>query len=424
MQEEYLHYLWRLKRLDFNKLHLINFHQEPVNITETGWYNLDAGPDFFNGAIEINGIKWHGNIEHHVKSSDWYLHKHHLDPAYENVILHVVYEYDKPVVVKGRELPTIELKHQIDPSHLSNYHHILQNCSSIPCSSQIKEHFFELSQQIDLSFLNRIERKGLALLEGMKTVHKHKNALFIHAILKAIGGKTNAIPMQELAHLLSYNSLQREKWDKIRLEALVFGAAGFLDETQQDAYYQQLKKQWCILKAKYRLHSMRKASWKFGGIRPVSFPTMLLAQLCAFLFQFDWNEWEKLDAEELLLNVRKTSSINIHPYWKTHYVFGKTVAQKKTSFSPIFISNLIINGIVPAYVALKHLTNNHHYTEKALDLISSLPAEKNNIIKQWEALGYTPKNALETQGLIELKNEFCNFKKCLSCKVGCGILEK
>lgn len=424
MQEEYLHYLWRLKRFNFNQFFLANLNHSKISVEETGWYNLDAGPDFFNGCAIIDGMKWFGNIELHIKSSDWYLHQHHLDSAYDNVILHVVYEYDKKVIVNGKELPTIELKNQIDRHHFKQYSRILKNAQAIPCGHQLKDHLFALHQQIDISFLNRIERKGLELLDNFEIKKVNKNMLFLFGIFQAIGGKTNKIPMQELAHRISFLIFEREKWDKLRVEALLFGCAGLLKGNCVDDYFIRLQNQWELLKSKHKLTEMNQNTWKFGGIRPPSFPTLLLAQLSAFLFQFEWEEWERAEVDELKKRLDALSAINIHPYWKTHFVFGKPSKSRKLSFNRSFISNMVINGIVPVYVALKHFYNDYSYTEKAMDLMSSMPAEQNSITKEWQKVGFLPKNALESQGIIELKNEFCNFKKCLSCKVGCGILEK
>lgn len=423
MQEAYLHYLWRLKRLNFNHLKLANLSNNPIIVEETGWYNLDAGPDFFNGTVIINGIKWVGNIEMHVKSSDWYLHKHHLDPAYQNVILHVVYEHDKAVQILGKEIPTVEIKQQIDQQHWKKYHQMMVNRVQIPCASHLKNHVFALQQQIDLSFLNRMERKGLELHQEMATLF-NKNNLFLFAIFQAVGGKTNRLPMQELAHRLNFSIIQKEKWDQSRLEALLFGTSGLLPTNPQEVYVKELCRSWSLLQHKHKLRSMQPQAWKYGGIRPYSFPPFILAQLAALLFQFPIKNWEKTTTQEVLDRFQQLSPINIHPYWKTHFRFGKSAKPKKLHFSSQFIKNTLINGIAPAYITMKHHTNDYSYTEKTMELMEALPPEENTITRYWKSIGFTVKNALESQGIIEMNNEFCHYKKCLSCKVGCEILEK
>src|SRR5690554_4143591 len=203
MKEEYLHYIWRMKRLNFSNLKLVNCVHSDIHIDEVGWYNLDAGPDFFNGRITLDGIMWSGNIELHVKSSDWYAHKHHLDAAYHNVILHVVYEHDKEVFVNGNVLPTIELKERIDDQHYQQYSSIIANIQQVPCAQQLKNCLFSLLQQIDISLAHRLERKALDLLKVNRSNARDKRALFLLAIFQAVGGKTNKLPMQELAQLIS-----------------------------------------------------------------------------------------------------------------------------------------------------------------------------------------------------------------------------
>ncbi|WP_107038396.1 DUF2851 family protein [Brumimicrobium mesophilum] len=422
MQEEYLHYIWRMKRLNFNQLNLTN--GVPVTIKEIGWYNLDAGPDFFNGTVIIDGIKWSGNIELHIKSSDWYAHKHHLDEAYNNVVLHVVHEHDKDVYVNGSRLPTIELKNQIDVHHYHSYQKILSNPFKVACSNVVMDFKLSLLQQIDVSFLHRIERKGLALLEFVNREQIDKDSIFFTAILKAVGGRVNKLPMQELACILPYQLLAKEQWDKTRLEALIFGAAGFLNNDYEEKYYKELSHSWKLLKHKHGLLEMKKSAWKFGGIRPTSFPSYILAQVCGFLLQFDLRTFLHLESKQIIEKVNNLAGSFIHGYWRDHYLFGSITKERKLGFSKLFKLNLIINGLVPYFVALKHLNNDFSYSDKAVEIMENLPSESNNVINYWKNIGFLPQNALESQGLLELNNEFCKFKKCLSCKVGMENLEK
>lgn len=422
MQEEYLHYIWRMKRLNFNQIKLSD--GTPIGVEEVGWYNLDAGPDFFNGTVTIDGMKWSGNIELHIKSSDWYAHKHHLDKAYDNVILHVVYEHDKEVYVNGVRLPTIELKNQFDLEHYKNYQKIISNPFQVPCSKVVMNYRLSLLQQIDVSFLHRIERKGLELLDLVSFDQRDKYSILLAAILKAVGGRVNKLPMQELACILPYRLMAKEQWDKSRLEALIFGCSGFLNDDFEEQYYQELKHTWRLLKHKHSLLEMNKSAWKFSGVRPTSFPSFTLAQVCAFLLQFDLISFSDLNAKQIIEKVSSLSASFIAGYWETHYVFGKPSKEKKLNFSKVFKHNLIINGMVPYFISLKHLYNDFSFSDKAVDIMEILPSESNNVINYWQNIGFLPQNALESQGLLELNNEFCKFKKCLSCKVGIENLEK
>lgn len=423
MQEEYLHFLWRMKRLDFSDIHLANGSKNTIQVKDVGWYNLDAGPDFFNGTVIVDGIQWSGNIEIHVKSSDWYAHKHQLDRAYDNVILHVVYEHDKEVIVNGNPLPTIELKELIDETHLKNYNRLISNAHHVPCFKSVMEHEFALLQQIDLSFLHRIERKGLALYEGFEEQIEDKNTLFYTALMKAIGGRTNRLPMQQLSKILPYNIIEKERWDPRRIEALIFGSAGLLNDEIEDTYYQTLQSTWRFLKAKFKLLEMNPKSWKFSGIRPYSFPTYLLGQLSGLLVQLEVAQMNFKQAQQLLGIVNNFDVSFVHPYWGNHFRFGAVSKERKLHFSPLFKNNLLINGFIPFLIALKHLKNDFIFADVALELAENIPAERNKITRYWSEIGFKPKNALESQGLLELNNEFCTFRKCLSCKVGVAILE-
>lgn len=424
MQEEYLHYLWRMKRLDFRQLTLVNGNKSAVQVKETGWYNTDAGPDFFNGSVLIDGLQWSGNIEMHIRSSDWYLHNHHLDKAYDNVVLHVVYEHDKEVFVNGVALPTIALKNQLDQEHLDNYQRIISNNHKIACHNQILKFNFELNQQLDISFLQRIERKGLLLFDSAEEVNKDALSLAYLAIFKAVGGRVNALPMEELAKKIPYSILLKEGWDAQRIQAVLFGTAGFLNEECEDEYFLHLQKQWQVLKRKYGLSEMNKNTWKFNGIRSSSFPTYILAQLSAFLLQFDFSNFEGMEVNEIRHKVLSIDASHIHSYWTNHFRFGVNSKRVNRGFTTLFKMNLLINGIVPYLVVLKHLKNDFSFSDKAMELMENLPAEQNNIIKEWNKVGIYAKNAFESQALLELYNEFCIFKKCLSCKIGSSILEK
>lgn len=424
MQEEYLHFLWRMKRLDFSKLRLVNGSKSTIHVKDVGWYNLDAGPDFFNGTVIIDGIQWSGNIEIHIKSSDWYAHNHQVDAAYDNVILHVVYEHDKEVFVNGNPLPTVELKELIDPMHLKSYNRLISDSHHVPCYKEVMEHQFAFLQQVDLSFIHRIERKGLALYEGFEERIENKNTLFYTAIMKAIGGRTNRLPMQQLSKILPYKIIEKEKWDPLRIEALLFGCAGLLTDEIEDEYYHALQSSWRVLKAKFKLIEMNPKSWKFGGIRPYSFPTYLLAQLSGLLVQLEVSQLNFKDSNQLLVSINALdASSYVHPYWRNHFRFGATSRKRKLNFSLLFKSNLLINGFIPFLIAMKHLENDFIFADVAVELAERIPPEKNKVTKYWSEIGFEPKNAFESQGLLELNNEFCTFRKCLSCKVGVALLE-
>ncbi|MEX1192888.1 MAG: DUF2851 family protein [Brumimicrobium sp.] len=423
MQEEYLHYLWRLKRLPLHNLTLTD--GRTVEVHNTGWYNLDAGPDFFNGTVSLDGMRWSGNIELHVKSSDWYVHNHHHDKAYENVVLHVVYEHDKEVIVNGEKLPTLELKDIIDINHWRNYDRITSRPYEIACSAEMPIDNFIIEQQLSVSLFQRLERKGMELVNFLRDdQHDKKKALLI-AVLQSFGGRANKLPMIELAHIIPLRIIAKEKWSIERIESIVFGCAGMLNNKKNrcDQYTKQLKIDWNHLKLKYNLPEMNVSSWKFSGMRPYSFPSIRLAQLSALLYHWNLSLSDPTDAEIIVAELNSKFQLPVSKYWENHFVLGSESNPHNAKISSNTFNLVLINGIVPYLIYLKHLEHNFEYSDAVINLLEHLPPESNNITKKWSNLGIKPKNAAESQGMIELKNEFCNFKKCLSCKIGHHVLE-
>ncbi|PHR48807.1 MAG: hypothetical protein COA32_04905 [Fluviicola sp.] len=423
MQEEYLHYLWRLKRLPLNDLKLIDGRK--VELVNSGWHNLDAGPDFFNGSVKIDGIQWSGNIEIHVKSSDWYLHKHQFDRAYDNVILHVVLIHDREVLLNGQAIPTLELKNKIDRVHFEKFDVISNGNDEVPCAQHLKQvDMFNIRQQINVALFQRLERKGEELMKYLKDdVQDRKRALLI-ALFQSFGGRVNKLPMIELAQIIPFEIIAREKWDVVRVEAILFGCAGLLNIEPEDEYTDQLVQSWRMLKSKYKLPEMNPVSWKFSGMRPYSFPTFRLAQLSALLFHWGMDFKQSIKDKNVVQEFKIAFDKPVSKYWEKHFRFNVLSNKHNSKISENSFQLILINGIAPYLVYLQHLEHDFEYSDNALNLLENIPPEKNNITRSWKKIGVSPKNAAESQGLIELKNEFCNFKKCLSCKVGHEVLEK
>ena len=420
MQESYLHYIWKAKRFKGHRLCLIDGRE--VQIKNVGWHNNDAGPDFFNGTILIDGIEWTGNIELHVKSSDWYLHNHQVDESYKNVILHVVYEYNKPVIVENRELPTIELSQLIDHEHYSRYQQKVLNSSSKPCSAHLIELKEEMAQQIQLSFFQRIERKGIELLNRADQLKLDEYEVFVMALAQSFGGRLNKIPMQELMNGVSLKIIWKEQWSKDRIEALVFGKAGFLERTSCP-YQSKLAKIWNLLRRKYNLKPMRKSSWKFKGVRPSSYPTRKLAEFACVLQRINRRTTKFLDAEEIERAIHELLNFEIHPFWKNHAHFiRESKVQQRLSLTKNAKYLILVNAIGPFLIYRKHKFGEHNNDLILLDLFEAIPAEKNKMIDDWKKLNVSVQSAIDSQGLLELNNEFCTFRKCLSCQVGNAIL--
>ena len=422
MKEEYLHYIWKTKRFDFRGLELEDGRS--VTIKNVGWHNFDAGPDFFNGTIAIEGIEWSGNIELHIKSSDWYLHRHHLDRAYDNVVLHVVLEHDRQVRVQQHILPTLTLKNRIDKQHYNQFYQLLKSKKKLPCESRIANMQEPLNRQVTNAFLERMERKGLELVGTYERAGKNRKTAVLAALCQSLGGRVNKLPFLELAQRIDPVIVQRERWNSNRLAALLFGVAGLLNVNYAHPYVDRLKNEWALIKRKYNLAEMQKSAWKFSGVRPYSFPTLKIAQLIGIIHAVDVFNFQLKTATDAKSLTEKLGDIELHPFWEKHFTFERQCSKRHAvNISRNVIRGIMINAVAPLFVFFKHLNQDYAYEQALIDLMIDLHPEQNTIVKQWHQRGVNIENALESQGILELNNEFCTFKKCLSCEVGRNLLD-
>lgn len=423
MKEEYLHYVWKLNRLPCAPLTTVS--NEPLEIINPGWLNTDAGPDFFNGQIRLNNVVWSGNIEIHINSSDWYKHKHQLDRAYDNVILHVVYNYDEPVYIREEPIPTLELKKYIDKTHFDKYDDLLKSRLFIPCSDSFDANDFEVQQQLDVALFHRLERKA-AELSSANALHQLNDRLRILmcSLIAAFGNRANRLPFEELSQRISSDMVMKERWSQERLEALFFGTAGLLSEKGSNPFEIGLLTYWKQLSSKYELTEMNGSSWKFSGVRPHNFPTLRLAQLVGFLVRWDFSDLTGMSALEILEKYAHFFNAEPSLYWRTHFRFG---GAESSDFSRGFTEEMrtliIINGLVPYLIYLKQYHDDYRAGDVALEILSIVQPEHNSLMKKWKKLGVSIQSAQDSQSLLELKQQFCDCHRCLDCKIGHKLLE-
>lgn len=424
MTEKYLHFIWKNKRLPF---HLLKTTEgKAIRVLHVGTYNTASGPDFFNGQIELDNVVYNGNIELHIKSSDWIAHKHQHDPAYNNVILHVVYEHDQLIFVEGIPLTTLELKPFIDWKHFQQSTQFSVTKNSLACSV----HFHTCPDpikwnQVENALFERIKRKANALSnEHPPKSLNPKNVLF-HAIATAFGMKTNALPFRELAARIPMEQFLKMKIPQ--KTALVFGVSGLFSSTDPDTYEQQLVNEWKFQAAKLNLSSAQKQMWQFKGCRPSGFPTIRLVQFAQFIDTMDFTSafWElPVEAIKSHLFLCLCAPIN-DDYWRNHYHFGKEKKRPNSGvMSPETATVIIINSIVPYLWWLSDFTSNPIFRERGIDLLESLPAEKNQLLSDWKVVGMVPKSAADSQGLLEMTHQWCAKKICLKCRIGHHILNQ
>ena len=421
MKEDFLHYLWRLRRFDSNNLQTTQ--GETIEIQKVGDHNIHAGPDFTNARIRIGDTLWAGNVEIHLLASEWLKHHHQENKAYDNVILHVVLEEDSPVYRNnGERIPCLELKKRI-PSKLTNiYQKLLHNEHWIPC----QHHFYEVSNLTKNLWLNRLlverlEQKTEAIIQTLQLNKSDWAETFYQFLARNFGVKVNAIPFELLAKSIPILTLAKHSNNLIQIEALLFGQAGFLAQDFNDSYPQQLKKEYLFLQKKYQLQPIKKELWKLLRLRPANFPTIRIAQFATLFYQSKALFSKILEAEGVK-DLEQLFQVKLSNYWQTHYVFDKKSKSRNKSLGQDTVHLIIINTIVPFLFAYSRHQSNDNYQDKALYILDNLPLEKNSIISQWKLLGLEINTAYQSQALLQLKNEYCNEKRCLECAIGNKIL--
>lgn len=422
MQEAFLQYLWKFKK--FRHSNLKTTQGEPLELINVGEHNHGAGPDFFNARLEIAGQQWAGNVEVHLNSSDWYLHNHEQDKAYQNVILHVVWEHDAEVFWQdSTPIPTLELKYYVESELLDNYKKLsTAKTKWIFCQEDFPlVDTFLINNWLERLYLERLERKWLDIENLLQASKNNWEAVLFKLLAKNFGLKVNGDALLSLANSLEWKVLSKLLADKTQLEAVLFGQAGLLDEDIQDAYYLQLQKEYTYLKHKFCLSSQGVLPLQFFRLRPSNFPTIRLAQLAAIyhrhgkLFSKIMDIRTKEDAYSLF-------EVSVTPFWKNHYTFKNTSKTTSKQLTKPFVDLVLINTIIPLqYCYAKHLGKIQD--EHLLTLATSVDAEKNRIVEKFNSLKPLSNSAMHSQALLQLKTAYCEKQKCLQCAIGNFILK-
>jgi hypothetical protein len=423
MKEEFLYYVWQHKI--FSNLKLQTSDNKEISIQKSGIHNKNSGPDFLNAQVKIGNQLWAGNVEMHIKSSDWYLHKHEEDPNYDAVILHVVWEHDATVFSKNNKpLATLELKNFVVKGLLENYNSLVYHQQKfIPCESQLpKVDDFILNNWLERLYFERLEHKSTFIKDLLLDTNADFEAVLFQLLAKNFGLKVNGEAFLQLATSIEFSVIRKERFDLEQLTALFFGQAGFLEEDLEEHYHQQLKQHYTYLKHKHNLESISKNAFQFFRMRPQNFPTIRIAQLASLLFTHQ-NLFSKL------MNIHKKEdfyalfSFEIDAFWKTHYTFESESKKSPKKLTKSFVDLIIINTIIP--LKFVYLQSRGEVDEnEIIQLIKQVSSEKNSVISNFASLEIKAKNALESQALLELKNNYCTKKRCLQCAIGNSLLRK
>ena len=423
MKEDFLHHVWKF--LKFNTTSLETTDGASLSIVQVGQHNQNAGPDFFNGQVRINDQLWAGNIEIHIKSSDWYAHRHEEDKAYDNVVLHVVWEHDVDVYTKdGNPLPTFVLKGRVMKQTLNAYHQLFGSKKQwINCESSFAEvDEFTINNWLERLFIERLASKNELLLSLLSDSKNDWEALLFLLLCKNFGLKVNGASFLSIGQSVDFSVARKCAASFTSLEALLFGQAGFLQTDDDDSYVSELKKEYNFLTAKFQLDNTVVIAPKYFRLRPPNFPTVRLSQL-AGLYVKQKELFTDVISATSLEDYYKIFDVKASAYWESHYNFGVMSTTRKKKLTKDFIHLLLINTVLPLKYCYAKFQGKD-ISEALFELATSIPAEENSIIRKYNSLKKVTSSALDSQGLLQLKNEYCDKKRCFHCAIGNTLLSK
>lgn len=422
MKENTLHYLWLHKRINVNQL--FTTKGEKIEILNFGQYLQASGPDFFNAQLIIGNQKWAGNIEMHIKSSDWYLHHHETDVAYDNVILHVVWENDTEIYRSNNsEIPVLELKYFVENAEIFKINQLLTTKKWINCENLIEfVDDFTFENWKERLFLERLEEKTDFILEVFEENDKNWETTCFILLAKNFGLNVNGDSFYKMAQNIPITVLRKEAIEIENLEALFFGSLDLLNVENDFEYSKRLNEIWNYQKKKYKLSEIKTANVQFFKLRPDNFPTIRLAQLASVYYQYQ-NVFSEIINFKNVIDIYNFFDLKTSNYWQQHYNFRSKTTKKKNNISKSFIELLIINTIVPLKFAyLKSIKSDD--CESLIEFLKSIKPEKNTTIENFKSLNIHIESAFDSQAMLHLKKNYCDNKKCLNCAIGLKILNK
>jgi hypothetical protein len=374
MKESLLQFIWNQKRFNHSNLRL--FDERELIIKNYGQFNINEnGPDFLNAQIIIDSIMWVGNIEIHVRSSDWMKHGHHKDSNYNNVILHVVWENDVDIQLFDKNIPVLELKNYVHTSVLANYSCFQRTIGQIPCKRFIQSIDILFKQEMmDRALLKRLERKSSSFRQ-----FDTSQQLYVQ-LARAMGGKTNQDSFEFISEKLPFSLVSEMKTQQ---RTFAFNTMKELMENQRNSTAFEIP----VFKTK--------------GMRPASQHSIRLKQFIQLIpLVRDFNILVELSTKELI------------------FLYRKKMSQYDSSISFEIQNSILINVFVPYLFSL----DDERYVEKAIEILENLPKEKNNVVQKMINFGFSVNNSFQSQAVLEIYTQFCLKKYCLKCSIGAKIL--
>ena len=393
---------------------------ESLAIIHPGLHNSNQGPDFLDAKIKTGNTTWAGNIELHVLSSDWHNHGHSNDKNYGNIILHVVWEDD---VQLNLPFPVLELQSKVSNLLLEQFDELMKARTFIACQSMVHQvgplTWVSWKERL---LVERMQRKSTIILQYLDQNKHHWEETFWWLIARNFGYTVNSDAFEKTARSLSLNILSKHKSQLHQTEALLFGQAGLLENDFIEDYPRMLQKEYRFYQNKYQLRSIQ-IPLHFLRMRPSNFPSIRLAQL-SMLVHNSTHLFSTVRETIHLKDVKLLLNVVANDYWHYHYTFDELSGFKEKKLGAQMIGSIIINTVVPVLFAFGHYHNETGYKDKAIGWLQEMAAENNNITNGFSRLGVDNKNAFDSQALIQLKNEFCDQKRCLECVVGNSLLKE
>ncbi len=424
LREDLLHFIWQFRL--FNHIGLRTVSGKSVHIRQTGLRNTHSGPDFEQARICLEETECVGHVEIHIRSSDWNAHGHQYDPAYNPVMLHVVYVYDTQVYLADGSIPeTLELKPLVAENLFTRYRNLMEARNWIPCEQLISSSDAEHAAiWLNRLLIERLEQKTAFVFRLLEEQRGNWEEVAYRMVARSFGMKVNAAAFETLARSLPSALLARYRDRPLIVEALIFGQSGFLNDRFYEDYPLALRREYRYLKQMHGLKEMDVMQWKFMRMRPMNFPTIRLAQFAAlYLARYPmFNDMLSFTGDGPFY--RRFAGLPVNPYWKTHYHFRSPAGEHTVQPGAGLVDHILINGVAVVLFAYGKYVGKDSYIYQAERLFSIIKAETNTITDRFATLHMKMKHAGDSQALLHLKKNYCDEKRCLKCGIGLQILKR
>lgn len=422
--EKLLHYCWKHRIFPLRELHTTDGRR--VEMIDTGLHNRNAGPDFFNAKVRIDGTLWVGNVEIHDRSSDWYAHGHDHDAAYDNVVLHVAEVIDVEVrTSEGRVLPQLQL--DVPEDVREHYNELVTTDEYPPCYriipdlSRLTVHSWMSALQVE-----RLEQKTNDITKRVRQANGSWEAGYFATLARNFGFGINGDAFEQWAQHIPLQAVDHHRDDLFQVEAIFMGQAGLLGEVgngSADDYFHRLQKEYKYLTHKFSMQPMDMKMWRFLRLRPQNFPYIRIAQLAHLHYSRKAGLSQMLECKTIK-ELRELFITTTTPYWESHYIFGSECVRKTKQLSKHSLDLLILNTAIPVFFAYGRHHSREELCDRAFDLLEQLRAEDNHIVRMWKQCGLEVQTAGDSQALIQLKKAYCDRKDCLRCRIGYEYLKR